>query len=99
MTIITTHYRYKRPPRKRKVLALDVPAVVRRNASVGNRQMEAAAVDRASSEVPQIAANEDRKSAIVTARKPGRRVPDVPDMTPEEHKRRAAMPPMRCSAR
>jgi hypothetical protein len=88
MTIITTHHRYKRPPRKRKALALDVPAVVRRNASVGNRQMEAAAVDRASSEVPKIAANEDRKSAIVTARKPGRRVPDVPDMTPEEHKRR-----------
>jgi hypothetical protein len=89
MTIITTHYRYKRPPRKRKAVALDVPAVVRRNASVGNRQMEAAAVDRAYSEVPQIAANEDRKSAIVTAKNPHRRrYADVPDMTPEEHKRR-----------
>ena len=33
-------------------------------------------------------ANDDgpRKSAIVTARKPG--VHDMPDMTPEEHKRR-----------
>jgi hypothetical protein len=32
---------------------------------------------------------DDRKSAIVTARKPGpRSSSDVPDMTPEEHKRR-----------
>jgi hypothetical protein len=28
MAIVTTHYRYKRPPRKRKAVALDVPAVV-----------------------------------------------------------------------
>jgi hypothetical protein len=28
----------------------------------------------------------EKKSAIVTARRPGR--PDVPDMTPEEHQRR-----------
>jgi hypothetical protein len=26
--IVTTHYRYKRPPRKRKPVALDMPAVV-----------------------------------------------------------------------
>ena len=26
MTIVTTHYRYKRPPRKRKAVALEVPA-------------------------------------------------------------------------
>jgi hypothetical protein len=30
MTIVTTHYRYKRPPRKRKAVALDVPAVVKK---------------------------------------------------------------------
>ena len=30
MTIVTTHYRYKRPPRKRaKAAALEVPAIVR----------------------------------------------------------------------
>ena len=35
------------------------------------------------------AINDDRRSAIVTARKPGRgRFADVADMTPEEHKRR-----------
>jgi hypothetical protein len=32
-------------------------------------------------------ANDDRKSAIVTVRRPGR-FGDVPDMTPEEHRRR-----------
>jgi hypothetical protein len=33
-------------------------------------------------------ANGDRKSAIVTIRRRGKRFADVPDMTPEEHKRR-----------
>ena len=33
-------------------------------------------------------ANDDRKSAIVTARRPGADSVDVPDMTPEEHRRR-----------
>ena len=33
-------------------------------------------------------ANDDRKSAIVTARKPQNWHSDVPDMTPEEHQRR-----------
>jgi hypothetical protein len=28
VTIVRTSYRYKRPPRKRKAVALDVPAVV-----------------------------------------------------------------------
>jgi hypothetical protein len=31
MTIIRTTYRYKRPPRKRKAVALEVPAIVRAN--------------------------------------------------------------------
>ena len=26
--IVTTHYRYKRPPRRKKPVALEVPAVV-----------------------------------------------------------------------
>lgn len=70
--IVTTHYRYKRPPRKRKAVALDVPAIV----SKGTR-------------LPEPAQIEDRKSAIVTAKHPHRRrLPDVPEMTPEEHKRR-----------
>jgi hypothetical protein len=28
--IVTTHYRYKPPPKKRKAIALEVPAVVLR---------------------------------------------------------------------
>ena len=40
------------------------------------------------SAVDHIPANDDRKSAIVTARKPRSWHSDVPDMTPEEHKRR-----------
>jgi hypothetical protein len=28
MTVVTTHYRYKRQPKKRKAVALEVPAVV-----------------------------------------------------------------------
>jgi hypothetical protein len=27
--IVTTHYRYKRPPRRKKPVALEVPAVVK----------------------------------------------------------------------
>jgi hypothetical protein len=34
------------------------------------------------------AANDDQKPVIVTARRPGRRLADVSDMAPEEHKRR-----------
>jgi hypothetical protein len=29
MTIVRTSYRYKRPPRKQKAVALDVPAIVK----------------------------------------------------------------------
>ena len=41
--IVTTHYRYKRPPRKRKAVALEAPAVVtakssRRPQSRGRRR-------------------------------------------------------------
>jgi len=41
-SIVTTHYRYKRPPRKRKPVALEVPAVVtakssRRTPPVGGK--------------------------------------------------------------
>ena len=63
--IVTTHYRYKRPPKKGKAVALDVPAVVLR---AGRRP-----------------ADEDRKPAIVTAKNPRGR---LPDMTPEEYQRR-----------
>ena len=48
--IVTTRYRYKRPPRKRKAVALEAPAVViakssRRTSPVGGKE-ETAAEDR-----------------------------------------------------
>ena len=30
--IVTTHYRYKRPPKKRKAVALEAPAIVTKRA-------------------------------------------------------------------
>ena len=76
MTIVTHAHRPKRArKRKAQAAALNVPAIVR----AGKKAPVAAATD-----------DDDRKSAIVTAKKPrrGSRFGDVPDMTPEEHKRR-----------
>jgi hypothetical protein len=80
--IVHTAYRYKRPPRKRKAAALDVPAVVK-----------AAKVQRfhdvTSAPQPEPAA-EARESAIVTirSRKGAMLAHLLEDMTPEELQRR-----------
>ena len=50
--IVTTHYRYKRPPRKKKAVALEVPAIVRKGAAMP--------------ETTPAPASDDRKPAIVT---------------------------------
>ena len=50
---------YKRPPRKRKAVPLEGPAIVRRGA--------------AKPETPPPAANDDRQPVIVTARRRGSR--------------------------
>jgi hypothetical protein len=76
--IVTAHYRYKRPPRKKKPVLLEVPAVVVKRAPRSQQ---------ASAPKPAAPANDDRKSVIVTARKRKSRFGDVPDMAPEEHKR------------
>ena len=66
-SIVTTHYRYKRPPRKRKPVALEAPAVVTakssRRPSLGGK---AAAEDRGRS-----------PPAITTGRRARRPVPFV----------------------
>jgi hypothetical protein len=79
--IVTSPYRYKRPPRKRKAVLLEVPAIVVKRAPPSQQ---------ANAPKPAAApANDDRKPAIVTARRPGARSSvAVPDMTPEEHQRR-----------
>jgi hypothetical protein len=57
--IVTTTYRYKRPPRKRKAVALEVPAIITRK-----RAERSSHPSTSTSGVP---ANGDRKSAIASA--------------------------------
>src|SRR4051812_825370 len=80
--IVTTSYRYKRPPRKRrKAVALEVPAIV-----TGDSKRSPKLPTEPAGGSPT---NDDAKSAIVTARKPtSGRFGTAPDLTPEEHQRR-----------
>ncbi len=86
--IVTPHDRYKRPPRRRaKAAAIEAPAIVRagKRTDLPAKSPEPPPV----STTPAPAANEDRKSAIVTIR--GRKHAkhaNVEDLTPEEIKRR-----------
>jgi hypothetical protein len=93
--IVTTHYRYKRPPRKRKAVAIEGPAIVRAAdpAKARKRAAKDALANVSHGFSPTVmAANDDHgtpaKSAIVTIRRRGKRFADVPDVTPEEHQRR-----------
>ena len=89
-TIITTHYRYKRPPRKRKAVALDAPAIVTKKSRCPCSGV--AAAELVSSTSPQEggeaalslarpAANDDRKPSIVTIKRKSRFC-GAPDLTP-----------------
>jgi hypothetical protein len=93
MAIVTTHYRYKRPPLKRaKAVPIEVPVVLTISKKTGRRQTEPHETSLA--ELPEALASSakpappDRKAVIVTARKPRGRFGDAPDLTPEEHQRR-----------
>jgi hypothetical protein len=82
MTIVTSHYRYKRPARKRKAVALEVPAVVK----AASKPPKAEPLTKSTPP----AATDDRTSAIVTIR--GRKQAkhaDVPDLAPEALQRRS----------
>ena len=74
--IVTTVYRPKRPPRKKKAAALDLPAIVR-----------AAVLPNAAKRPPPQPASADRKPAIATSRKPRGR-DYAPALSPEERQRR-----------
>jgi hypothetical protein len=90
MTIVTTHYRYKRPPKKREAVALDVPAIVT-PAPTKKRQGPVIRLGTKGAEAVNDNGDQPRAAAIVTAKNPRRSrlgVGEVPDMTPEEHKRR-----------
>ena len=67
--IVTTTYRYKRPPKKKRPVTLEVPVIVAprkraRPPADGQSQPEPAAL---------APAKDDRKPAIVAAKRPGRR--------------------------
>jgi hypothetical protein len=59
--IVTTVHRYKRPPRKRKAVAITGPAIVRKADRIGSLPIGSGAELLAVSP-----ANDDRKPAIVT---------------------------------
>jgi hypothetical protein len=89
---MTRIVRYKRPPRKKKAAALEVPAIV----TIRDKKRTAPSAISGASIVrgalsgiigpPSEEAAADTPTAVVTIRRRGKR--DVPDMTPEEHKRR-----------
>jgi hypothetical protein len=73
--IVTTTYRYKPPPKKRKAVAIAGPAIVRKAKPGPHPEAE---------HLPTAGT----KPTIVTARRRGKRNADVPNMTQEEFQRR-----------
>jgi hypothetical protein len=97
--IVHTVYRRKRPARKRKAVALEVPAIVRAKRVAKDMPADDATKSKSPAGLTTPAANRnsvvpenaDRQSAIVTARRPKAVVNLPPGLlpdTPEEHKRR-----------
>jgi hypothetical protein len=93
--IVTTTYRYKRPPKRKQAVASEVPAVAKTADPAKTHTSVRPAPkapppanddDRPTEPAPRPAAR--TKSAVVTARKPGKRFVDVPDLMPKEHQRR-----------
>jgi hypothetical protein len=107
--IVRSTYRYKRPPKRKKAVPLEVPVVraadpakIRKRAKAApsestlatpavistGRKRTASSATPPASPAPEPAPNDDRKpSAIVTARKPGKRTVEVPEVSEEEHRR------------
>jgi hypothetical protein len=100
--IVRTSHRYKRPPGKRKPVAIEGPAVIttaskRRRAAAAAKAALAASIELAPGEleqspVPAVSRTSGAaaKSAIVTVRRKAARIipPDLLPETPEEHQRR-----------
>jgi hypothetical protein len=78
MTIVHYEHRYKRPPRKKKPVAIEGPEVMRAKPTRRPGNSRPADVDDDRKPVPT--------SAIVTIQKRGS--DRVPDITPEEHQPR-----------
>src|SRR5689334_10878493 len=94
MTIVRTHYRSKRPPRKRGAVALQAPTIVKAAdpAKVRKPRMDRSAAPTGPveevSNAPTLSASDSRKSAIVTIRRKPGRFGDAPDLTQKEINRR-----------
>jgi hypothetical protein len=89
--IVHSTYRYKRPPKRKKAVALEVPAVVKAAEPAKARKRVAAADQPLTmSGGSEPAAVADRKPAIVTirSRKHAMLVHLLEDLTPEELQRR-----------
>jgi hypothetical protein len=98
--IVRIAYRYKRPPGKRKPVALEVPAVITAKSSRRPIRVKAAAevprhapVFRRKGAVQPSTSREAERAmpaAIVTIRRQGARIipPGLLPETPEEHRRR-----------
>ena len=96
--IVTTHYRYKPPPTKRKAVAIAAPAIVRKvKAAKGVHTADTPK----SGQAPPPPANDDRKPAIVTTTSRSKRGRSFAVSEPDEaedsgrgdyaHNRRAAI--------
>ena len=94
--IVTTTYRYKRPPKKRKAVALEVPAIVTRAKKPGrvsvridtSGEQEASKPGRVSArkDTPEVIRPPTRtasRSSSTAKRKPGR-FGNAADMTPRQ---------------
>ena len=86
--IVRSTYRYRPPPRRKKAVPLEVPAVLTISEKTRRRTDRTDdTTDKTKTAPPKpTPANDDRKSAVVTARRPGKRYVDVPEMTEEEHR-------------
>jgi hypothetical protein len=100
MAVVTSTYRYKRPPRRKKPVALEVPAVVTAKRSrrpmkekaAAEMQLAPVSVRKEGTMQPSTPQKAERvvPAAILTIRKQSARVipPDLLPETPEEHRRR-----------
>jgi hypothetical protein len=96
--IVRTSYRYKRPPKRKKPVTIEGPAVItaatkRRKAAAEAKAALKASIQLAPGESPtpsRPASAAAAKSAIVTVRRKAARIipPDLLPETPEEHRRR-----------
>jgi hypothetical protein len=101
--IVRSAFRYKRPPRRKKAVPLEVPAVL----TISEKTRRRLPDETKAAPAESTPANDDRKpqivrakppkpapapvaagpSAIVTAREPGKRYAEVPEVSEEEHRR------------